>query len=158
MSLVSVPQLISAPLLETSNAFLQNIGRFLSTNFHSFSFGYNFLYFILVFVFAYLYTAFQFKPEDIADDLKRSGGFIPGIRPGIHTQRYLKNIVTKITLAGALFLGLIAILPYIMRLILGIDTLTVGGTGLLIVVSVTLEIVRKIQSLAVTRDYDRYIS
>ena len=157
VSVVMIPSILSGPLQTASNATLQHIGLFLATNFSSKSIGYNALYFILVVAFTYFYTSVQFSPDKIADDVKKRGGFIPGIRPGKSTTQYLKGIVNRITLAGAVFLGLIAILPFIVQSFVGIATLTVGGTGLLIVVSVVLETIRQIESLMVQRNYDKFL-
>ncbi|MFH1648128.1 MAG: SecY family transport protein, partial [Patescibacteria group bacterium] len=120
-------------------------------------FGYNILYFLLVVGFTFFYTSIQFDPEKIADDIKKRGGFIPGVRPGKTTADYLKKIVDRITLAGAIFLGLIAILPYLLQSVINVQGLSIGGTGLLIVVSVVLETVRQIDALMVTRSYDKYL-
>ena len=90
--------------------------------------------------------------------LKKRGGFIPGIRPGKGTEKYLFHIVTRLTLIGALFLGLVAILPYLFETLLGVTALvTIGGSGLLIVVSVVLETLRQIESMLVTRNYERFL-
>lgn len=123
------------------NAFLNN-GWF-----------YSIFYFVLVFLFTYFYTAITFEPETVAENLQKSGAFIPGIRPGKSTEEYLGNIVTRITFVGALFLGLIAVLPMIMQAVTGNTMLAIGGTGLLIVVSVVLDLVKKIDAQASTREY-----
>lgn len=157
ISVVLIPSVLSGPFQASANPTLQHLGLFLATNFGSNSLGYNILYFVLVFAFTYFYTSVQFNPEKIADDVKKRGGFIPGIRPGKSTTTYLKGIVNRITLSGALFLGLIAILPFIVQSFVGIATITVGGTGLLIVVSVVLETIRQIESLMVQRNYDRFL-
>jgi preprotein translocase subunit SecY len=107
--------------------------------------------------FSYFYTSVQFNPQKIADDVKKRGGFIPGIRPGKSTTDYLRNIVNRITLAGAVFLGIIAILPYFVQKYIGVSNLTIGGTGLLIVVSVVLDTIRQMESLMVTRNYDSFL-
>lgn len=157
VSVVMIPSLIGAPLQATGLAFLRNIGYFFSTSFNANGVYYNLTYFVLVVVFTFFYTFIQFSPEKIADDVKKRGGFIPGIRPGMATTKYLKGVVTRITLSGALFLGLIAILPFIIQQISGITVLTVGGTGLLIVVSVVLETIRQVESLMVSRSYDKFL-
>jgi len=114
------------------------------------------LYFLLVVIFTYFYTALTFDPKEIAKNLQRSGGFILGIRPGESTAQYLSKIINRITLWGAIFLGLIAILPNITRLVTGVQILTIGGTALLIVVAVALEILRKINSQLVMREYEGF--
>lgn len=157
VSVVLVPSLIAAPMQASGNEALREAGRFLAQNFNQNSLGYNVLYFLLVVGFTYFYTSIQFNPEKIADDIKKRGGFIPGIRPGKSTQRYLSGIVNRITLSGALFLGLIAILPFIVQSYLGVSSLTIGGTGLLIVVSVVLETVRQVESMATTQSYESFL-
>ena len=157
VSVVLIPSLLSGPLQTSTNSSLQNIGHFLAANFTQDSGMYNVLYFVLVVGFTYFYTAVQFNPEKIADDIKKRGGFVPGVRPGKATTDHLKGIINRITLAGALFLGLIAILPFLVKSASGITTLSVGGTGLLIVVSVVLETIRQIESMMVTRNYDSFL-
>lgn len=111
------------------------------------------IYFILVVAFTYFYTAVTFDPDQIATNLQKSGGYIHGIRPGEATAEYLGHVITRITLFGALFLGLIAILPLVMRALTGQQTLAIGGTALLIVVSVVLDLVKKIDAQISVREY-----
>ncbi len=111
------------------------------------------LYFILVFFFTYFYTAVTFDPDTIARNLQQSGAFIPGVRPGQTTSEYIGNILTRITLVGAIFLGLIAVLPIVMQNITGVKSLAIGGTALLIAVSVILDLVRKIDAQVSMREY-----
>ena len=115
---------------------------------------YAILYFLLVFAFTYFYTEVIFHPTQIAENLQKQGGFIPGIRPGRHTSEYLANTTHKIIFVGALFLGVIAILPLILRYFTGIQALTIGGTSLLIVVSVVIETVKQIESQLTMREYE----
>lgn len=157
VSVVMVPSMLGGPLSTSSNAFLHNLGTFFSQNFNSNSLPYNIFYFILVVGFTYFYTSVQFNPEKIADDVKKRGGFVPGVRPGSATTKYLKKIVNRITLAGALFLGAIAILPYLVQSLVSISSLTIGGTGLLIVVSVVLETIRQVESLTVSQSYEKFL-
>lgn len=112
------------------------------------------LYFILVFAFTYFYTEVIFHPTQIAENLQKQGGFIPGIRPGRHTSEYLANTTHKIIFVGALFLGIIAILPLILRYFTGLEALTIGGTSLLIVVSVVIETVKQIEAQLTMREYE----
>ena len=157
VSLVLVPSLISGPLQAASVPGLQDLGFFLARNFNSNSIMYNVLYFMLVFGFTFFYTFMQFDPVKIADDIKKRGGFIPGIRPGLATASYLKSITIRLTLVGAIFLGVIAILPYITQSFTGIQQLAIGGTGILIVVSVVLETIRQVESMMVTRNYQSFL-
>lgn len=114
---------------------------------------YGISYFVLVVVFTYFYTAVTFDPSKVAENLQRDGAFIPGVRPGLSTAEYLAKVVTRITLPGALFLGSIAVLPIIMQGLTGINTLAIGGTALLIVVSVVLDLVRRIDAQLAIREY-----
>ena len=115
---------------------------------------YSSLYFVLVVVFTYFYTAITFDPQEIAKNLQQICGFIPGLRPGQPTSEFIAKIVNRITLFGALFLGLIAILPNLTQIMMGVTAFTIGGTALLIVVAVALEIMKQIDSQLVTREYD----
>ena len=115
---------------------------------------YGLLYFFLVFGFTYFYTEVIFHPDQISENLQKQGGFIPGIRPGRHTADYLRYITNRIIFAGALFLGIIAVLPLLLQSFTNITTLVVGGTSLLIVVSVVIETVNKIESQLTIRDYE----
>ena len=110
-------------------------------------------YFILVILFTYFYTAVTFDPDMISKNLQKSGAFIPGVRPGEPTSLYLGHIITRLTLVGAVFLGAVAILPLIMQSVTGIGTLAIGGTALLIVVSVALEFVKQIDAQISMREY-----
>ncbi len=117
-------------------------------------FIYGSLYFSLVVVFTYFYTSITFDPKEIAKNLQRSGGFVPGIRPGDSTAEFLKTVTNRITLLGALFLGSVAVLPTVTQAVTGIATLTIGGTALLIVVSVVLETIQQLNSQLVMREYE----
>ncbi|MDP2629515.1 MAG: preprotein translocase subunit SecY [Candidatus Harrisonbacteria bacterium] len=114
---------------------------------------YGMAYFLLVVIFTYFYTAITFNPGEIAKNLQQSGGFIPGIRPGEPTTHFLKSTTGRVTLFGALFLGLVAVLPIITQAFTNTQSLTIGGTALLIVVAVALETHRQIQSQVSLREY-----
>lgn len=115
---------------------------------------YGTLYFFLVVIFTYFYTAITFNPEEISKNLQQNGGFIPGMRPGEHTTDFLKKTTGRITLFGAIFLGLIAVLPVMTQFFTNTQSLTIGGTALLIVVNVALETSRQLQSQLAVREYD----
>ena len=110
-------------------------------------------YFVLVVLFTYFYTAVTFDPDNIATNLQKSGAFIPGVRPGPSTADYISRVLTRLTLVGALFLGVIAILPLILRSLTGIQSLAIGGTALLIVVSVVIDLIKKIEAQVSVREY-----
>jgi len=110
-------------------------------------------YFVLVFLFTFFYTAVTFDPDAIAKNLQRNGAFIPGIRPGTHTSEYLGNLITRLTFVGALFLALVAVLPIGMQAATGIAALAIGGTAILIVVSVVLDLIRRLDAQVSMRQY-----
>jgi preprotein translocase subunit SecY len=111
------------------------------------------VYFLLVFLFTYFYTAVTFDPEAVSKNLQRSGGFVPGIRPGEQTAEYLGNVITRLTLVGATFLGLVAVLPVLMQSATGVTQLAVGGTALLIAVTVVLDLIRRLDAQVSMREY-----
>ena len=116
------------------------------------------LYALLIIMFTYFYTAVQFNPVEHADNLKKSGGYVPGIRPGQQTALYLNNVLTRITLFGAIFLALVAIVPYIISPLLGLgQTILLGGTSMLIVVGVSLDTVRQLESQLMMRNYEGFL-
>lgn len=153
LSLLLVPQLVGN-LINTfaHNARLLAVGHSLA-NFSQTSWLYAVIYFVLVFVFTYFYTAVTFDPHQMAENLQKGGAFIPGIRPGLSTEEYVAKVVSRITLVGALFLGIIAILPLIVRAITGISSIALGGTALLIVVSVILDIIKKVDAQISMHEY-----
>ncbi len=115
---------------------------------------YGITYFLLVFIFTYFYTAITFNPEEIAKNLQRGGGFVPGIRPGENTEKYFGTLVNRITFFGAAFLGLIAILPILVQSVTGLSVVTISGTALLIVVAVALQTMRAVDSQLTVREYE----
>jgi len=154
ISIVLFPPLIAQFFSQSSVALLRSIAGGTIDLFQNQLF-YGVFYFLLVFGFTYFYTAVIFKPDQIAENLQKQGGFIPGIRPGPETSRYLNAVSTRILFAGALFLGVIAILPLLLQHFTGTN-LVIGGTSLLIVVSVVIETVKQIDSQLVMRDYERF--
>jgi preprotein translocase subunit SecY len=110
----------------------------------------------LVIGFTYFYTIVVFNPQKIADEVQKNGGFIPGIRPGLATKQYLEKILYRITSVGAVFLGIIAILPAIVSKMTGLTNLVIGGTGILIVVSVILETFKTVEAQLVMKNYDKF--
>jgi preprotein translocase subunit SecY len=153
ISVVLFPPMIAQFFIHAKTAWIASFAGWIIAIFENQLF-YGILYFLLVFGFTFFYTEVIFHPTRIAENLQKQGGFIPGIRPGRHTSEYLANTTHKIILAGALFLGLIAVLPLIMRYFTGIDALAIGGTSLLIVVSVVIETVKQIESQLTMREYE----
>ena len=123
------------------------------TGFINNQFAYGITYFVLVFLFTFFYTAVTFDPDAMAKNLQRNGAFIPGIRPGNSTAEYLGNVVTRLTLVGAIFLGFIAVLPVGMQILTGVAALAIGGTAVLIVVNVVLDILRRLDAQISLREY-----
>ena len=152
LSLLLFPQLIGTFLSNASNPILHHIGTALA-GFSQTQWLYGICYFILVFLFTYFYTAVTFDPHALATNLQKNGAFIPGIRPGDSTEKYIGNIVSRITLVGALFLGIIAVLPLIVQAITGITAIAIGGTAVLIVVSVVLDLLKKVDAQLSMREY-----
>ncbi len=157
VSLVLLPSLLGGFLAQVKSPLLVSFGHGLTYLFNPNGVFYNLFYFFLVIGFTYFYTAITFNPTKIAGEIQKYGGFIPGIRPGAPTASYLNYILTRITLAGALFLGCIAILPSLARGITGMTTLLIGGTSILIVVSVVLETVKTLEAQLVMRNYEGFL-
>lgn len=111
------------------------------------------VYFVLVVMFTYFYTSITFEPKRVADNLQKSGAFVPGVRPGRETESFIGTVVNRVTLPGALFLGLVAVIPFIIQGLTGITAVLIGGTALLIVVNVVLDLIRKIDAQASLREY-----
>ncbi|OGZ30262.1 MAG: preprotein translocase subunit SecY [Candidatus Niyogibacteria bacterium RIFCSPLOWO2_01_FULL_45_48] len=153
LSILLFPQMIVNFLAGANNPVVQTLAAAV-LNFLNSPWVYAALYFILVFLFTYFYTAVTFDPDAISSNLQKSGAFVPGIRPGKPTSEFLYKILNRITLIGALFLGVIAVLPLAMRAITGLVTLTIGGTALLIVVSVVLETIKQVEAQIVMRSYE----
>ena len=157
VSLMLVPGFLARLFQQISSPVAAQIAGIFTTLGDSRSAGYMALYFVLIVAFTYFSTAVFFNPNELAEDLKKSGAFIPGIRPGKNTEKHLTFIITRITLPGAFFLGIIALLPSIVQNFTGIATLSIGGTGLLIVVSVVLETAKHLQSLLIVQNYDKFM-
>jgi preprotein translocase subunit SecY len=118
------------------------------------------VYSIIIILFAYFYTALSFNPTEVADNMKKNGGFIPGIRPGKKTAEYLDNIITRITLPGAIMLAVVAILPYVLMKVFNIDynlASFFGGTSVIILVGVALDTLQQIESHLISRHYDGFM-
>lgn len=157
VSLVLLPSLLSTFLGQVPNHAVAGFFQRLSAIFSPKGVVYNSVYFLLVVGFTYFYTAITFNPQKIATEIQKQGGFIPGIRPGKSTADFLNYILTRITFAGAIFLGIIAILPAAVQAITSISTFLIGGTGVLIVVSVVLETVKALEAQLVMRNYEGFL-
>ncbi|MCE7936647.1 preprotein translocase subunit SecY [Candidatus Saccharibacteria bacterium CPR2] len=167
VAFLAVPSFVGQLMISSGKEWMVDIGNKLvtwfqtnrsaglpSNNFNTY--GYPAIYFLLVVMFTYFYTGIVFNAKQIAENLQKQGGFIAGIRPGPQTESYLKKVVIRLTLFGSISLGILAILPLIVERVLGTQQLTIGGTGVLIVVSVALETLRQLESraLMITYDYD----
>jgi len=152
LSILSLPQMLSGFMVTSTVGVIASVGNWFVW-FANATVWYSVAYFVLVFLFTYFYTAITFEPESVATNLQKNGAFVPGIRPGTSTTEYISKIVTRITFIGALFLGVVAVLPFIMQEISGVQTLAIGGTALLIVVSVVLDILKKVDGQISMRQY-----
>ncbi|MGI6278403.1 MAG: preprotein translocase subunit SecY [Patescibacteria group bacterium] len=157
VSLVLLPSMLGQFLSGVDNEKISSLAAGLANLFTPNGAVYNLTYFLMVVLFTFFYTMIVFNPEKIAEEIKKSGGFIPGIRPGKPTADYLQQVSLRVTLPGALFLGLVAVLPTIAQGLTGIGSLAIGGTGVLIVVSVVLETVRLIENMVQMRGYDKFL-
>jgi preprotein translocase subunit SecY len=155
--LVLLPSMVGGFLQNVNQPVVARLAKAATTIFQPGSLSYNLVYFFLVIGFTYFYTSFVFNPEKITEEIRKHGGFIPGIRPGQPTVSFLNRILSRITLVGALFLGVVAILPSLAQGITGLQTMTIGGTGILIVVSVILETTKQLEAMMVMRSYDGFL-
>lgn len=157
ISVVLLPSIFAEYFKSSSNKFLAETARTIGDIFATTKPWYWLAYFLLVVGFTFFYTSITFNPKNVAENIQKQGGFIPGIRPGTETQKYLGYIVNRITLAGGVFLGLVAILPYLIQFAVpDVQTLTIGGTSLLIVITVVIETMKQVNSQLLMRRYDRY--
>lgn len=157
VSLVLMPTMLAQFLLTLNNPALSDFATKVTLLFTPDSLSYNAIYFVLVMAFTYFYTAIVFNPQKISENLQKNGGFIKGVRPGEETVKYFTYVLNRITLAGALFLAMIAVLPAVVSAAFGFPNLVIGGTGILIAVSVVLEMTRQIESQLVMKRYDTYL-
>jgi preprotein translocase subunit SecY len=152
LSLLILPQMIAAILTKIAPGVIANgaqaVAAFLEKDL-----WYGLFYFVLVFIFTYFYTAVTFDPDKIAENLQKGGGFIPGVRPGTATSEHLAHIITRTTFFGASFLAVIAVLPIVVQAFTGTAMLAIGGTALLIVVSVVLDVIKKVDAQLSIREY-----
>lgn len=152
LSIMLFPQMLASWFVISASPVLQSLGQALTWFFNS-GWLYAVVYFVVVFLFTYFYTAITFDPEATATNLQKNGAFIAGIRPGAATTEYLAKITNRITFFGATFLGVIAVIPIIIQDITGIQALAIGGTGVLIVVSVVLDLMKRIDAQVAMKEY-----
>lgn len=151
-SLLLFPRFLGGFLINSTNGTLFAVGQAMQ-NFVQNLWLYSIVDFVLVVFFTYFYTAVTFDPKQIADNLQKNGAFVPGVRPGEATNQYIGAIVTRITLVGSLFLGLVAVLPTIVQSSTGITAFAVGGTSLLITVSVVIDLIRRVDAQVAMQEY-----
>jgi len=156
VSLMMLPSFLGRLLLLSNQQALVDLGEQINLHFAPTSLVYIVVYFAIVFVFSYFSAMIFFNAQDLSDELKKSGAFILGVRPGAATRKFLEFVVMRITFAGALFLATIAVLPSIAQIMTGIRSLAVGGTSILIVVSVILETSKQINSQLLSENYEKY--
>jgi preprotein translocase subunit SecY len=156
ISLMLFPALIAQFFVNAKSHLLATYANKTIALFNSQGWFYGVTYFLLIMVFTYFYTAVVFNPTEIAENVQKNGGFVPGLRPGAQTADFLASVLNRITLAGAFFLALIAILPLLLQSFTGTQALTFGGTGLLIVISVVIEVIKKIEAQLTMHDYEGF--
>nr|MBC7245652.1 preprotein translocase subunit SecY [Chloroflexota bacterium] len=157
VSIMLLPGVVSSYFVDSQIAWLARIAKGVSSLFNSEGAFYWVLYFMLVIGFTYFYTDIVFQQQNLAELLQRQGGFIPGIRPGKRTADYLNGVLRRITLVGAIFLGVVAILPFLTRGLVGTGQMLVTSTGLLIVVGVVLDTMKQLEAQLLMRHYEGFI-
>ena len=157
VSIMVFPGLVANFLTGSERPWLRDLAGDLANFFDANTLQYQVVYFVMVVLFTYFYTMVVFQQQNIAESLQRQGAFIPGIRPGANTNRYLTGVLTRITLVGALGLGTVAILPYVVSQLTGIQTLFLGATSLLIVVGVAVDTMRQLEAQLMMRNYEGFI-
>lgn len=157
ISLMLFPAMIAQFFINAKSAALANLAQQTVSLFNSQGWFYGVTYFLLVMVFTYFYTAVVFNPVEIAENVQKNGGFVPGLRPGQQTADFLSRVLNRITLAGAFFLALIAVLPLVLPKLMSIPgSFAIGGTSLLIVVSVVIEVIKKVEAQLTMHDYEGF--
>lgn len=155
ISVLLFPGIIANFFIHANNATVASLAQKVVELFNNQTF-YGVVYFLLVVLFTFFYTAVVFNPDEVSENIQRQGGFIPGLRPGRQTADFLTKVINRITMAGAIFLGLIAVLPFLFQAFTKSGNLVIGGTSLLIVVAVVLETVKQIDSQLVAHDYEGF--
>lgn len=153
---MNIPQVLGF-LENAKTAWIKSVAEFIKTTFATTTPSYAIFYFILVFSFTFFSTFLYFKPKDVAENIQKQGGFIPGIRPGTQTEKYLSYLIMRVTLWGAIFLSFIAVFPFVMQFFTSTQNFAIGGTSVLIVVSVAIEIMNQLKAQIITRSYEEII-
>jgi len=156
ISLMTFPPVVAQFFKTARSAWLSHSADWMLRLFQNNDIFYNLAYFLLVMFFTFFYTFIVFKPDKVAENLQKNGGFIPGIRPGRETSQYLSYILNRITLTGSIFLALIAVMPFIMSSTTKLSTIAIGGTSILIVISVVIETMRQLKAQLVMHTYEHY--
>lgn len=157
VSIMVFPGTIANYLTGSQREWVRDLAVSMRDFFDTNNWYYQLIYFLMVVAFTFFYTMVVFQQQRVAENLQRQGAFIPGIRPGANTDRYLTRVLTRITLVGALFLGLVAVLPFIAARITGVQTLFLSSTSLLIVVGVAIDTMRQLEAQLMMRNYDGFI-
>jgi preprotein translocase subunit SecY len=156
-SIMLFPSFIGETLAASSGGFSNDVGNFLTNVFGQRSVPYYLVVFLFVLLFTFFYTFVTFQQQNLAENLQKQGGFIPGIRPGPPTQQYITRVLIRITWAGAFFLGAISVMPYFVTVLTNVQALTISGTGLLIVVGVVLDTMKQLEAQLMMRNYSGFI-
>ena len=157
VSFMLLPGVISSYFIYAETSWVSKIANGVYSLFDSNAASYWIIYFFLVIGFGFFYTDVVFRQQNLAENLQKQGGFIPGIRPGRNTEEYLNKVLQRITLVGAIFLGVMAILPYLARLVTGTQIMLVTSTGLLIVVGVVLDTMKQLEAQLLMRHYEGFL-
>jgi len=157
VSIMVFPGMIANFMSGSDSQWVRDVASWISRVFSPNTLLYNAIYFFMVIGFTFFYTMVVFQQQKIPENLQRQGAFIPGVRPGRNTAQYLQRVLTRITLIGALFLGVVAILPYIASTITGVSTLLLSATSLLIVVGVAIDTMRQLEAQLMMRNYEGFI-
>lgn len=157
ISIMVFPGMIANFLQTSDREWVRNLATSVATAFNPNGLLYQVIYFVMVVAFTYFYTMVLFQQQNIAENLQKQGAFIPGVRPGKNTEAYLTRVLMRITLVGALSLGVVAVLPYIAAQITGVTTLFLGATSLLIVVGVAIDTMRQLEAQLMMRNYEGFL-
>jgi preprotein translocase subunit SecY len=157
VSIMVFPGTIANFMTGSDRPWVRDLGSSMARFFDANTFQYQLIYFFMVVLFTYFYTMVVFQQQKIAENLQKQGAFIPGIRPGANTNRYLTGVLTRITLVGALFLGIVAVLPFVAAKITGVQALFLSSTSLLIVVGVAIDTMRQLEAQLMMRNYEGFI-